>query len=222
MCICDPLYYSVPGSTKCLPHECQDHAQCESGRFCHDGVCQNEDDLTKPVKKRVGAGITFTLLGIAPAMGLLAAIVAINRPDPNDTHTAGGMWLPAIFAPSTIWTVMHVVGGALLLDAHLKSRKQLGLGWDAAGWLGLTLHVLTSASIAVLGTYAGMDANYGLYAGAFYPWLASAVMGIVLGGIAVSNSRKAAHEMIRGKVARVLILPSVNEGGGGITLAGVF
>jgi hypothetical protein len=44
----------------------------------------------------------------------------------------------------------------------------------------------------------------------------------VLSGIAVSNSRKAAHKMVRAKAARVLILPSVNEGGGGITLAGVF
>jgi hypothetical protein len=220
-CICEPMYYSVPGIAKCWPHSCEVHAQCPSERLCIDGVCQNEEDLSVPIKKRLGAGITFMVLSIAPAMGLLATIVGINRPDPN--HSAGGMWLPAIFAPGTSWPALHLVGGALLLDAHLKSRKQLGLeGWDVAGWLGLTLHVLSTVSIAALGIYAGMDANYGAYAGAFYPWLINSVVGIVLGGIAVHNSKKAARKMIRGKVARMLILPTLHEGGGGITFAGVF
>jgi hypothetical protein len=86
---------------------------------------------------------------------------------------------------SAFLEVTHVIGGALLLASHVKSRKLLGLKpIDALNTAGIVFYVLSVLSVPLLGA--------GTLSLLFYltaiPWLGSLVTGTIMGVVACKNA----------------------------------
>jgi hypothetical protein len=188
--------------------------------FCTEAGADARD-MTVKVNGRVGAGMAVGITGFVPMALLLSNIETHKTEHPFSSPGGSDLLAAAIQVP--IWGAVHVVSGALLIDAHIKSRKMLGLKpFDALNIVGLSLYGVGMVSIGVAGTFAALRTSYSLLAVAGLPWLANLVVGFVMGAKATSNAKEAAAIADQTARPQVLALPSLYEGGAGLTFAGTF
>jgi hypothetical protein len=177
-----------------------------------NGACPDQGRMRSMILGRVGAGLAISSLAFIPAGFLLATIIDLNNPG-DDIANAGGRALAPLFASSTFWAVLHIVGGALLVDAHVKSKRMLGLGADRSlSIVGPILYTLAVVSLCVSGTLAAALASYGAYSAAAGLWAAGYVTGIVTGAVAIRSTR----------LVGASIAPGVLAGGAGVSISGWF